>query len=57
MSIVRGGASVCCLTVSGPVRLMIYFCLFSFMDSEVLDPGFVETVAEVAGVMRPFVHW
>lgn len=27
------------------------------MDSEVLDPGFVEMVAEVASVMRPLVHW
>lgn len=29
----------------------------SFLDSEVLEPDFRQTLADVALVMMPFVHW
>lgn len=29
----------------------------SFEDEQVLDPGFKETLGDIARVARPFVHW
>lgn len=37
---------------------LCYFpVFFSFLDSEVVAPDFMEQVCEVIKVMKPLVHW
>lgn len=38
------------------LKCRTFAVIHTFLDSEVLDEGFGQAVAEVAAVMRPFVH-